>query len=49
MFHSYYEQVKIVDNSNIELTKQRLGLVKSFKIVLSNALKLINISAKSEM
>ncbi|MBR2857674.1 hypothetical protein IKE96_00400 [bacterium] len=27
MFHSYYEQVKIVDSTNPELTKQRLGLV----------------------
>ena len=49
MFHSYYEQVKIVDSTNPELTKQRLGLVWSFKIILTNSLKLINISAKSEM
>lgn len=48
-FHSYYEQVKIVDNNNPVLTQQRLGLVWSFETVLTNALHLINIKAKTEM
>lgn len=49
LFHSYYEQVKIIDQSNPNLTQQRLGLVWAFSIVLTNALHLVNIEAKKEM
>lgn len=49
IFHSYYEQVKIIDENNPNLTQQRLGLVDCFRIVLTNALYLINIAAKTEM
>lgn len=49
IFHSYYEQAKIIDENNPNLTQQRLGLVDCFRIVLTNALHLINIAAKTEM
>lgn len=49
LFHSYYEQVKIIDPNNPTLTEQRLGLVWAFSIVLTNALHLVNIDAKKEM
>lgn len=49
LFHSYYEQVKILDDQNPNLSQQRLALVSCIKIVLENALHLINIKAKTNM
>ena len=37
-FHSFYNACKVVDRDNLELSAQRLALVKATQIVLANAL-----------
>lgn len=49
LFHSFYGSNKVLDEGNIELTGQRLGLVLATKIVLANALFLIGVSAPESM
>lgn len=48
-FHSYYGSFRIHDDSNIELSNQRLGLVLATMVTLKNALNLIGIEAKEKM
>ena len=48
-FHSYYNDSIIIDDKNVELTKERLALIKACSIVLKNALNLIGIEAKEKM
>ncbi|MCB9499600.1 MAG: arginine--tRNA ligase [Erysipelotrichaceae bacterium] len=48
-FHSYYNDSKVIDETNPELTAQRLALIKAINIVLENALKLLGIEAKKSM
>ncbi|SJZ83181.1 arginine--tRNA ligase [Anaerorhabdus furcosa] len=48
-FHSFYGAHKIIDDSNPELTNQRLGLLLATKQTLANALDLIGISAPEKM
>ncbi len=48
-FHSFYSFCKVIDDSNINLTKQRLNLLLATKIVLKNALDLIGVNAPSKM
>lgn len=48
-FHSFYGAHKIIDESNLELTNQRLGLLIAAKITLENALDLIGIDAPEKM
>lgn len=48
-FHSFYGAHKIIDESNPELTNQRLGLLLATKQTLANALDLIGISAPEKM
>ncbi|HZJ86436.1 MAG TPA: arginine--tRNA ligase [Erysipelotrichaceae bacterium] len=49
LFHSFYGQHKVLDDSNPQLTSQRLGLVLASKITLKNALNLIGVSAPESM
>ena len=49
LFHSFYNECKVIDKDNLELTKQRLALVKACQIVLKNALNLIGVSAPEKM
>lgn len=49
LFHSFYGSCYVVDGGNVELTKQRLALVKACQITLSNALNLIGVSAPEKM
>lgn len=49
LFHSYYGTTKIIDDSDLELTKQRLTLVNAIRIVLRNALSLLGIDAYTNM
>jgi len=49
LFHSFYNECKVVDKENLELTKQRLALVKACQITLKNALSLIGVSAPEKM
>ncbi len=48
-FHSFYGAHKIIDDTNLELTNQRLGLLLATKQTLANALDLVGISAPEKM
>ena len=48
-FHSFYNECKVIDMDNMELTKQRIALVKACKITLGNALNSIGVSAPEKM
>ena len=49
LFHSFYNECKVIDKDNLELTKERLALVKACEIVIKNALELIGVSAPESM
>ena len=49
LFHSFYNECRVVDENNLELSAQRLLLVKATKIVLANALNLIGVNAPQSM
>ena len=49
LIHSYYNKYRIIDNKNIELSSNRLGLVKATIIVLKNALNIIGIKTLNSM
>lgn len=48
-FHSYYNDSKIIDSENLELSSQRLALVKACEITLKNALNSIGVHAPEHM
>lgn len=41
--------VKVIDSENMELTAQRLALLKACKVTLKNALNLIGVEAPEKM
>ncbi len=47
--HEFYTQCRIIDDSNKELTRNRLTLAKCAKQVMKNALNLIGVSAPTRM
>ena len=49
LFHSYYNDTKVIDLDNKELTKERLALVKACSIVLNTVLNLLGCEAKESM
>ena len=49
LFHSFYNECKVVDKENVELSSQRLALIAATKITLKNALALIGVSAPDKM
>lgn len=49
LFHSFYNDCYVIDKENIELSAQRLALVKATQITLKNALNLIGVSAPEKM
>lgn len=48
-FHSYYTNTPIIDETNLELSEYRLGLVKAVLQVLTNAFYLIGLTVKEKM
>lgn len=48
-FHGFYNACKVLDSQDIELTSQRLALVKATQIVLANALECIGVQAVESM
>lgn len=48
-FHSFYNACKVLDENDIELSSQRLTLVKATQIVLANALDCIGVEAVESM
>ena len=49
LFHSFYNECYVIDENNLELSKQRLSLVEATRITMSNALNLIGVSAPEKM
>lgn len=47
--NEFYTKCRVIDNQNVELTKERLGLVEACKDVLASALNLIAVSAPERM
>jgi arginyl-tRNA synthetase len=48
-FHSFYNDLKVIDADNLELTAARLKLIAVTKIVLREVLRLIGVSAPDRM
>jgi arginyl-tRNA synthetase len=48
-FHSFYDACRVIDEENPELSKARLSLVNSARIVLAETLRLIGVSAPKSM
>ena len=48
-FHTFYEQCRVVDEGQPELTRARLLLVEATRIVLANTLALMGITAPEHM
>jgi arginyl-tRNA synthetase len=48
-FHSFYADCRVIDEENLDLTAQRLELIKAVKIVLAEVLRLMGISAPEKM
>jgi len=49
LVHSFYNECRIVDKNNLQMTANRLGLVEACKITLYNALNLIGVKAPDKM
>ena len=49
LFNSYYHNHKIIDESNVELSKARLHMLQSILQVMENALNLLGIEAVESM
>ena len=49
LVHAFYNECRVIDQNNKELSGSRLALVKASKIVLKNALALVGVSAPIHM
>ena len=49
LVHAWYNESKVVDKSNIELSKSRLALCAATKQVIKNALYLVGVNAPEHM
>ena len=49
MFHSFYNECRVIDEANPELTAERLALVRATKLVLASALDLVGVTAPESM
>ena len=48
-FHSYYNENRVIDDNNKELTSERLSLLKALSIVLKTSLNLLGVEVKEKM
>jgi len=48
-FHSFYNEARVIDEENPELTGARLNLVNAVRIVLAETLRLIGVEAPNKM
>ena len=48
-FHSYYAKERVYDPENIPLSKARLYLINSIRIVIRNGLSLLGVSSPNKM
>ena len=49
LFHAFYNECKVIDLSNIEVSQQRLALVEASRITMRNALDLVGVNAPNKM
>lgn len=49
LFHPYYNQHRVLDKDNIELTQARLVLIQCVQTVLANGLRILGISTPNSM
>lgn len=49
LFHSYYNECKVINQDDLELTNARLALLRACKITIKNALALVGVSAPERM
>ena len=49
LIHAWYNDAKIIDRDNLEVSKSRLALAKASKQVIKNALWLVGVSAPTHM
>lgn len=49
LIHAWYNDAKIIDRDNLEVSKSRLALCKASKQVIKNALWLVGVSAPNHM
>jgi len=49
LFHAFYNECKVIDLANIELSQERLALVEATRITMRNALALVGVSAPNKM
>ena len=49
LIHAFYNECRVIDRENLELSGSRLALVKASKIVVKNALTLLGVSAPIHM
>jgi len=47
--HSFYNECRVLDRENIEITRSRLALCKATKQVIKNALSLVGVNAPEHM
>ena len=47
--HEFYTECRVIDETNLDVTSSRLALCKAAKIVMSNALTTIGVSAPTKM
>ncbi|WP_249260934.1 DALR anticodon-binding domain-containing protein [Virgibacillus pantothenticus] len=47
--HSFYNAEKVLDETQLALTKARLALLEAVKITIGNALRLIGVHAPEQM
>ncbi len=48
-FHKFYDSCRVLDESNKELSVERLGLIEAARVVLNNGLRLLGVSAPQKM
>lgn len=49
LFHSYYNECKVINQDDLALTNARLALLRACKITIKNALALVGVSAPERM
>jgi arginyl-tRNA synthetase len=49
LFHTFYNECKVIDKENMDLTAQRVVLAKMTRITIKNGLKLIGVEALNKM
>ena len=48
-FHSFYNDLKVIDEDNLAVSRSRLKLINAVKIVLAETLRLMGVSAPEKM